>query len=85
VDNAATAATAITGTAIWNAVIPNVVGQYTFDLSTLNDNMNAIGYNAAGTAAITGPANLYLCVGTLTGTATVAATVAASINWKEIV
>jgi hypothetical protein len=84
-DVAATATTAITGTAIWNAVIPNVVGAYTFDLSTLNDNMNVIGYNAAGTAAITGPANLYLAVGTLTGTATVAATVAASINWKEIV
>ena len=84
-DVAATATTAITGTAIWNAVIPNVVGAYTFDLSTLNDNMNVIGYNAAGTAAITGPANLYLAVGTLTGTATVAATIVASVNWKEII
>jgi len=84
VDNAATATTAITGTAIWNAVIPNIIGSYTFDLSTLNDNMNVIGYNAAGTVAITGPANLYLAVGTLTGTTTVAATVAASINWKEL-
>ena len=85
IDNAATSTTAITGTAIWNAVIPNIIGSYTFDLSTLNDNMNVIGYNAAGAAAITGSANLYLCVGTLTGTTTVAATVAASINWKEIV
>lgn len=85
IDNAATATTAITGTSIWNAVIPNIIGSYTFDLSTLNDSMNVIGYNAAGTVAITGSANLYLCVGTLTGTTTVAATVAASINWKEIV
>ena len=85
VDIAATATTAITGTTIWGVTLPNVVGTYTFDLSTLNDNANVAGYNAAGTVAITGPANLYLCVGTLTGTATVAATVAAAINWKEIV
>lgn len=85
VDIAATATTAITGTTIWGVVVPNVVGTYTYALSTLNDNMNVVGYNAAGTAAITGPANLYLAVGTLTGTATVAATVAAAISWKEIV
>jgi len=84
IDTAATAATAVTGTAIWNTIIPNVVGTYTFDLKTMNDNANVIGYNAAGTVAITGPSVLTLAVGTLTGTATVGATIAAAINWKEI-
>lgn len=84
IDTAATATTAITGTAIWTAVLPNVVGTYTFDLSQMKDNANVIGFNAAGTAAITGSANLYLGVGPLTGTTTVAPTVAACINWKEI-
>ena len=50
----------------------------------MNDNANVIGYNAAGTVAITGPSVLTLAVGTLTGTATVGATIAAAINWKEI-
>lgn len=85
IDVAATAATAVTGTAIWQAVIPNVVGTYTFDLKTMNDNANVIGYNAAGAVAITGPSVLTLACGTLTGTATVAATVVASLNWKELV
>ena len=84
IDTVATAATAVTGTAIWNTIIPNVVGTYTFDLKTMNDNANVIGYNAAGTVAITGPSVLTLAVGTLTGTATVGATIAAAINWKEI-
>jgi hypothetical protein len=47
--------------------------------------MNCIGYNAAGTVAITGPSVLTLAVGPLSGTTTVGATVVASINWKEIV
>lgn len=85
VDTIATATTAVTGTSIANWVIPNVVGQYQFDLSTLNDSMNCIGYNAVGTVAITGPSVLTLGVGTLSGTTTVAATVVASMNWKEIV
>lgn len=76
--------TAVTGTAIWNAIIPNVVGTYTFDLKTMNDNANVIGYNAAGTVAITGPSVLTLAAGPLTGTATVGATIAAAINWKEL-
>ena len=84
IDIAATAATAVTGSAIWNAIVPNVVGTYTFDLKTMNDNANVIGYNAAGTVAITGPSVLTLAVGPLTGTATVGATIAAAINWKEI-
>jgi hypothetical protein len=84
VDIAATAATAVTGTAIWNAIIPNVVGTYTFDLKTMNDNANVMGYNAAGTVAITGSSVLCLAAGPLTGTATVGATIAAAINWKEI-
>lgn len=62
VDIAATAATAVTGTKIWSATIPNVVGTYTFDLKTQNDNMNLIGYNAAGTVAITGQSVLTLAV-----------------------
>ena len=85
IDTIATATTAVTGTAIWQAVIPNVVGTYTFDLKTMNDNANLIGYNAAGTVAITGPSVLTLACGTLTGTATVAATVVGAINWKELV
>ena len=51
----------------------------------MNDNANLIGYNAAGTVAITGPSVLTLACGTLTGTATVAATVVGAINWKELV
>jgi hypothetical protein len=85
VDQAATAATAVTGSAIWNAIIPNVVGTYTFDLKTMNDNANVIGYVAnPATPAITGPSVLCLAAGPLTGTATVGATIAAAINWKEI-
>lgn len=85
VDTIATATTAITGVSIANWVIPNVVGQYQFDLSTLNDSMNCIGYNAAGTVAITGSSILTLGVGPLSGTTTVGATIVASMNWKEIV
>ena len=84
VDNAATATTVTTGTSIANFIIPNVVGTYTFDLSTMNDNMNLIGTAASGTQAITGPGNLMLCVGPVT-TATGGATIVAAINWKEIV
>jgi len=85
VDTIATAATAVTGTSIANWVIPNVVGIYNFDLATLNDSNNLIGYNAAGTVAITGSSVLTLAVGPLTGTATVGATIVASLNWKEMV
>ena len=42
VDQAATAATAITGTIISSWTIPNVVGRYSFDLATMNDNTNLI-------------------------------------------
>lgn len=84
IDRAATAATAVTGTAIWTTVIPNAVGSYTFDLKTMNDNANLIGYNAAGTVSITGPSVLTLAAGPLTGTATAGATIAAAINWKEL-
>ena len=84
IDTIATATTAVTGTAIWNTIVPNVVGTYTYDLKTMNDNANVIGYNAAGTVAITGPSVLTLAAGPLTGTATVGATIAAAINWKEI-
>jgi hypothetical protein len=83
VDQAATAATAITGTAIWTAIIPNVVGTYNFELSTWNDNANLIGTAASGTQAITGAGNLTLAVGPIQ-TATVGASIAAAINWKEI-
>ncbi len=84
IDTIATAATAVTGTAIWNTIVPNVVGTYTYDLKTMNDNANLIGYNAAGTVAITGSSVLTLAAWPLTGTATVGATIAAAINWKEI-
>lgn len=60
IDTIATAATAVTGTSIWNTIVPNVVGTYTFDLKTMNDNANVIGYNAAGTVAITGSSVLTL-------------------------
>jgi hypothetical protein len=84
VDQAATASTAITGTTIWTAIIPNVIGVYTFDLSMLADNSNVIGYNAAGTVAITGSSVLALAAGPLQ-TAGAGALLAASINWKELV
>lgn len=83
IDNAATAATAITGTAIWTAIVPNVVGTYTFDLKTMNDNANVIGPAASGTQAITGPGNLYLAAGPVQ-TATVGASIVAALNWKEV-
>ena len=60
IDTVATAATAVTGTAIWTTIIPNVVGTYTYDLKTMNDNANLIGYNAAGTVAIAGSSVLTL-------------------------
>lgn len=85
IDNAATATTAVTGTAIWQAIIPNVAGSYNFDFSTMNDNANTVGYNAAGTVAITGPSVLTLAAGPLTGTLTAAAVIIASVNWKELV
>lgn len=85
VDIAATATTAVTGTLIHAWTIPNTVGTYTFDLSNTEDNINLIGYNAAGTVAITGPSVLTLAAGTLTGTTTAAPAFAASITWKEVV
>ena len=83
IDTLATSTTAITGTLIWNGLIPNVVGTYTFDLSTLNDNMNVIGCTANGTQAITGAGNLTVVAGCVQ-TATVGASIVASLNWKEI-
>ena len=83
IDTAATAATAITGTTIWNAIIPNVVGTYTFDLKTMNDNANLIGTAASGTQAITGAGNLTVVAGPIQ-TATVGASIVAALNWKEI-
>lgn len=84
IDIAATPATAVTGTLIWSGLIPNVVGAYTFDLSTLNDNMNVIGTAASGAQAITGAGNLTVVAGCIQ-TATVGASVVASLNWKELV
>lgn len=84
IDQAATAATAITGSAIWTAIIPNVVGTYNFDLSTMNDNANLIGTAASGTQAITGAGNLTLAVGPIQ-TATVGASIVGAINYKELV
>lgn len=84
IDIAATAATAVTGSLIWSGHIPNVVGCYTFDLKTLNDNMNVIGTSASGTQAITGAGNLTLVAGCVQ-TATVGASIVASLNWKELV
>ncbi len=84
VDQAATAATAITGTSLWTAIIPNVVGTYNFDLSTMNNNANLIGTAASGTQAITGTGNLTLAVGPIQ-TATVGASIVGAINYKELV
>jgi len=85
IDIAATAATAVTGTTIWNVIIPNVIGTYTFDLSNMAvDNGNLIGYIAAGTAQITGPSVLMLGAGPMQ-TAGAGATISAAINWKELV
>jgi hypothetical protein len=87
VDIAATATTALTGSSIilHNWIIPNAIGTYTFDLSNTDDNINLIGYSAAGTVGISNASILTLAAGTLTGTTTVAPAFAASINWKEIV
>ena len=85
VDNAATSTTAVTGSAIWAATIPNVAGSYTFDLSQMRDNANVPGYNAAGTVAITGQSVLTLAAGPAVAAFTSAATLTATINWKEIV
>ena len=84
IDIAATAATAVTGTLIWTGLVPNVVGCYTFDLSTLNDNMNVIGTVASGAQAITGAGNLTVVAGGIQ-TSTVGAGIVASLNWKELV
>jgi len=85
VDIAATATTAVTGTVVAMWTIPNIVGRYTFDLITQNDNANTPGYNAAGTVAINNASVLCLSAGTLTGTTTVAPAFTASLNWKELV
>jgi hypothetical protein len=84
IDVAATAATAITGSTIWNAIIPNVVGTYNFDLTSMIENANLIGTAASGTQAITGSGNLTVVAGPVQ-TATVGATIVAALNWKEIV
>jgi hypothetical protein len=85
VDQAATAATAVTGSITWSAVIPNVVGSYTFDIDNRDDNASVIGYNAAGTVSIAGSSVLMLAAGPLTGTASAGASIAASLTWKELV
>ena len=84
IDVAATPATAVTGTLIWTGNIPNVVGCHTFDLKTLNGNMNVTGPVASGAQAVTGAGNLTLVAGCVQ-TATVGASVVASLNWKELV
>jgi len=83
IDTLATSTTAITGSIIWSGLIPNVIGTYTFDLKTMNDNMNVIGTIASGVQAITGAGNLTVVAGHIT-TATVGASVVASLNWKEL-
>lgn len=85
VDTAATSTVAVTGSTTWSVVIPNVVGSYTFDIASRDDNASVIGYNAAGTVAITGPSVLTLAAGPLTGTASAGASIVASISWKELV
>ena len=84
IDIAATPATAVTGTLIWSGLIPNIVGAYTFALSTLNDNMNVIGTVASGAQAITGAGNLTVVAGGIQ-TSTVGAGIVAALNWKELV
>lgn len=85
VDNAATASTAVTGTAVWTVSIPNVIGTYTFDLTFMRDNTNLIGTAASGTQAITGAGNLILAAGPMVAAFTAAAALSATINWKEMV
>lgn len=85
IDTIATSTTAVTGTAIWAGIVPNIVGTYTFDLTAMNDNANVISYNAAGAAAITGPSIFTLAAGPMVAAFTAAASISASINWKEIV
>ena len=84
IDVAATPAAAVTGTLIWTGNIPNVVGCHTFDLKTLNGNMNVTGPVASGAQAVTGAGNLTLVAGGVQ-TSTVGAGIVASLNWKELV
>ena len=86
VDIAATATAAVTGAVIWSGIVPNVSGStVTFDLNTMSDNLNIIGYNAAGTVAIAGSSVLTLAAGPLNAAFTAAAVISASLNWKELV
>lgn len=87
IDNAATAATAITGSAIWTGYVPNVVGTYTFDLAQMaRENTNIASTPASGTQAITGVGNYYIAAGPVT-TAwnATACTLHCGVQWKEIV
>ena len=87
IDNAATATTAITGSAIWTGYVPNVVGTYTFDLSQMaRENTNLAGTAASGTQAITGTGNYYIAAGPVT-TAwnATACTLHCGVQWKEII
>jgi hypothetical protein len=87
IDNAATATTAITGSAIWTGYVPNVVGTYTFDLSQMaRENVNVVGAPVNGTQAINGVGNLYIAAGPVT-TAwnATACTLHCGVQWKEII
>lgn len=84
VDIAATTTTAITGSVMFNAVIPNVVGSYTFNLDQQTENANVIGPSANGVQAITGSGNLTVVAGPVQA-ASVGPSIVAALNWKEIV
>ena len=84
-DIAATATTAVTGVSIGTWLIPNVVGAYNFDLVNRVGNQNLVGYNAAGTVAITGSSILTLAAGAMTGAGNTSFACVATIDWKELV
>jgi hypothetical protein len=84
IDIAASSTTAITGSIMFNSVIPNVVGSYTFDLNQQTENANVIGPSMTGVQAITGSGNLIVVAGPVQA-ASVGPSIVAALNWKEIV
>jgi len=84
IDQGAAESTAVTGEILFGGTLPNVVGQYEFDLSPFDDNQIRVGQNAAGSLTITGMNVLALAVGSLQGTCTVAPSIACAMTWKEI-
>lgn len=84
VDQAATAATAVTGTVLAQGVLPVTAGLYQLDFLEQKDNAIKCGQNAAGSLTITGANVITLAYGPAVTASGAGASVVASINWKEL-